>query len=196
MICSCAGSGGLAEALKVPFGSPGATTHLKLGRYPGEMVLARPKSKRRGGRRWDAAKRHFQHSLTVEKTLCDQWGTWRAGGRRLVLCHPLTSYLHRVLQHLRKIRIGLDVWCSWECLPTVRPSSLWRPSGPGQVTEERVGQRTRSGLGAARRGRERSLQPHQAQRLRIPRGRCACARVLGMSCPAVCDSAASGSPLR
>ncbi len=55
-------------------------------------------------------KRHFQHSLTVEKALCVPGGEWRAG---VALGGPLpaaeTSYVHRVFPHLRKVRLGLDV---------------------------------------------------------------------------------------
>ncbi len=48
------------------------------GRYPG-VVLARQRAKRRGAQ-VGRGKRHFQHSLTVEKALCEPGGAWRAGG--------------------------------------------------------------------------------------------------------------------
>ena len=48
------------------------------GRYPG-VVLARQRAKRRGAQ-VGRGKRHFQHSLTVEKALCEPlWGMASGG---------------------------------------------------------------------------------------------------------------------
>ena len=132
-------------------------------------------------------KRHFQHSLTVEKALCEPGGAWRAGGLDGPLPTADTSYLHRVLQHLRKVRIGLDVGVVGNVCRQFGHRRFGGRLGLLQVAEERVGQR--HDLAWARiAGVEHAVafQPHQAQRLQCRAGDALLLGVLGMSCITPC----------